>query len=37
MPILQASSATSDLDCICRFVLYDKTCKLLDGMNSVFA
>ena len=37
MPILPASSATSDLDCICKSVLFDEACKLLDGMNSVFA
>ena len=37
MRTLPASSAMSDLDCICRFVLYDEACKLLDGMKSVFA
>ena len=37
MRISQASSATSDLDCICKSVLFDEVSELVDGMNPGFA
>ncbi len=37
MRTLPVSSATSDLDCICKSVLFDEVHELLDGMNSFFA
>ena len=33
----RVSSATSDLDCICKSVLFDEVHELLDGMNPGFA